>query len=91
MPRQKNITKYITGFGGGMIAFMVILVPLGHFYFSYQDTLARLETEVEINARLVTRIISANPEMWEFQHLRIEEYLMSRPGRGGGGNKARFK
>jgi PAS domain S-box-containing protein len=83
MPRQKNITKYITGYAGGMIAFMVILVPLGHFYFSYQDTLARLETEVEINARLVTRIISANPEMWEFQHLRIEEYLMSRPGKGG--------
>ncbi len=64
------------------MTFFVIIIPLGQSYFAYQNTVAKLETEVEINAGLVSGIISRNPTMWEFQRLRMEEYLMRRPANG---------
>jgi len=82
MQIQNKITKYITLFAGIMIILTVTVVPLGYFFISYQYILGNLEMEVEINARLVTQVINANPEMWEFQKLRIEEYLMRRPEKG---------
>jgi signal transduction histidine kinase len=82
MPASKSIAGYLTLVAAGLMTFVVIIIPLGNFYIHYEDAMARLEIEVEINARLVRGIISRNPEMWEFQRLRIEEYLTQRPGRG---------
>ena len=47
MPIQKNITKYINLFSGGMIAFIVVMVPLGYFLISYQYLRGNLETEAD--------------------------------------------
>ncbi len=82
MPPQRNITKYITWFSVIVITLFVIIFPLGYFFLSYQYMMGNLSTEAEINAKLVTQIISANPEMWEFQYLRIQEYLLRRPEKG---------
>ena len=82
MQAQRNITQYITIFAGIVITIIVIIFPLGYFFISYQHMGGILSTEVEINARLITQIISANPELWEFQHLRIQEYLIRRSETG---------
>ena len=82
MQTQQNITRYITWFAGMLIIVMTITFPLGSFFVSYYGMRGILETEVEITSRAITRIISANPDMWEFQHLRIQEHLMDRPPSG---------
>jgi two-component system, cell cycle sensor histidine kinase and response regulator CckA len=82
MQHQRNITKYITSFSVIVIALFVIIFPLGYFFLSYQYMMGILSTETEINAGLVTRIINADPERWEFQYLRIQEYLLRRPEEG---------
>ncbi len=82
MQRDKNITRSISRFAGIVLAFVVILIPFGYFLVSYQYMAGILETEAEINARIITQIISANPKMWEFEQVRLEEYLARRPGRG---------
>src|SRR4030042_5879339 len=82
MQHQRNITKYITSFSVIVITLFVIIFPLGYFFLSYQYVMGILSTETEINAGLVTRIINADPEMWEFQYLRIQEYLLRRPEKG---------
>jgi hypothetical protein len=82
MQLRQSITQYITWFAGIVIIVIVIIFPLGYFSISYQNMAGILETEAEINARLATQIIGANPEMWEFQQLRIQEYLSTRPRKG---------
>lgn len=82
MQTQQNITRYIIWFAGMVIIIMTIIFPLGYFFISYYNMRGILETEVEINSRLITRIISVNPDIWEFQHLRIQEPLMRRPSIG---------
>ena len=82
MQTQQKITRYISWFTGMVIIIMTILFPLGIFFISYDDMTGILETEVDINSKLITRIISADPDMWEFQHLRIQEHLMNRPSSG---------
>jgi len=37
-----------------------------------------METEAELNADLVSRIITANPELWRYETARLEELLASR-------------
>src|SRR5437879_10335228 len=65
----------------GLVATLVTLVlPSGYFTLYYQSQKAILQTEAEINARLVSQIVQANPEMWEFEQLRLETLLARRPG-----------
>ncbi len=84
MKDKKNITGIITWFVALLTGMVVIILPLGFFVFSYQNTLGNLETEAEINADIVTHIISSNPEFWEFEYIRLTEYLTDRPKKGYG-------
>jgi PAS domain S-box-containing protein len=52
-----------------------LILPLGYFAITSSTLTAELETEAEINARLITTIVNANPTMWRFEQARIEEYL----------------
>jgi two-component system cell cycle sensor histidine kinase/response regulator CckA len=61
----------------GLVIFL--LVPLGFYFISYQYTIGNLEAEAEINARIITQIIGKNPDMWQYENVRIEEYLSRRP------------
>ncbi|MBI4849210.1 MAG: PAS domain-containing protein [Nitrospirae bacterium] len=82
MKVSKNISRIITVLSGTVIFIVMVVFPLGYFFVSYQNMAGALEAEAEINARNITTMISANPEMWEFQQLRLQEYLSRRPIRG---------
>lgn len=41
--------------------------------------IGNLNAEAEINAGLITNIISINPDLWEIQNLRIKQYFDRRP------------
>lgn len=58
---------------------VALLLPGLTFYVGYQSQRSILITEVEINARLVSRLINDNPELWRVVVLRMEELLKKRP------------
>ncbi len=60
----------------------MIIFPLGFPLFSFQNTVGTLEAEAEINADIFTHIISSNPDFWEFEGIRLTEYLIRRPKEG---------
>lgn len=59
-----------------------LIFPLGYFAVSFQYQKGIMETEAEINAALISRVISANPELWRYETVRIEELLARRPRSG---------
>ncbi|MFZ2448625.1 MAG: PAS domain S-box protein [Syntrophobacteraceae bacterium] len=61
------------------ISGVVVVVPPGYFYISYSYISGSLASEAEINADIISRNIGLNPELWEFEHVRIEEHLARRP------------
>lgn len=69
-----------------MAALTSVLVGLGlpfiYFGLSYFYLDAALETEAEINSRIVTRVINDNPEMWRYEELRLMDVMSRRPGKG---------
>jgi PAS domain S-box-containing protein len=64
-------------------AFFVALIgPAIYFAREYAHQASALETEAEINARIVDEVIGDNPEMWKFEEVRLTELLDRRPGKG---------
>lgn len=67
------MTAFLAGFAG-------LGLPLAYFGISYTNAQSALQTEAEINARIVTAMINANPDMWRYEELRLAELLRRRPG-----------
>lgn len=82
MEIKTNISRIITWGVGAVTVIIVIILPLGFFLISYQNAVGNLEIEAKINANIVTQVISSNPDFWEFEHIRLQEYLMHRPKKG---------
>jgi signal transduction histidine kinase len=62
---------------------LVVLVPATTYYvFSRANMESVLETEVDMNGRLVTSIINSNPSLWQFQTDRLFNVLRHRPPDG---------
>ncbi len=80
MPREDaRLRKTVSLAATVLTAAVVALPPSIYFAVSYVYTAGVLETEAEINARIVTRIVSANPDLWQYEHIRFSEYLSRRP------------
>ena len=60
-------------------ACVVVLLPGASFYVGYHSQRSILRTEAEINARLVTKLVNENPELWRVVVPRLEELLSKRP------------
>ena len=82
MTKHGNITRTLTWLSGSIISIVAILFPLGYFLLSYQYAAGSIGVEAEINARIITQIISANPKLWEYEQVRVKEYLMRRSKKG---------
>ena len=77
--KSYRFTAYFTV----LLAFLVAMTfPVGYFAISYQYAMGSLEAEAEINARIVAGVINANPELWKFEHERLESLLSRRPQAG---------
>lgn len=75
-------SRIIVWLAGIVILIIVILLPVGYFFVSYQSMSGSLEAEADINSNIINQIISANPDFWEFEQVRIDEYLSKRPRMG---------
>ena len=77
-----HFAKNVSWFAGFIALVIAIILPLGYFTLERQSHAAALDAEAEINARLASQVISANPETWRFQQLKLEEFLSRRPRHG---------
>ena len=75
MKTHTDMAGIIAWLAGIMTGLVVLIFPLGYFFLAYQHEAGGLEAEAEINARIITQTISANPEMWEFEQARLKEQL----------------
>ena len=82
MRSQPAITRIINWYAGLLTGIIVLVIPLVYFLVSSQSMAGSLESEAEINSRIISQIISANPVFWEFEQVRIQEYLTRRPRKG---------
>ena len=68
-----------------MVLFSVVaslILPIGYFIISYEHLMGVMETEAEINSKLVSRLVNTNPELWSYETIRLEELLEHRPRSG---------
>src|SRR5574341_2118258 len=75
MRPQSRIIAWLTAL---IISAVVFVGPVVYFLISYNYMVGVLETEADINATLITQIINANPEFWEFEEVRLNELLSRR-------------
>lgn len=79
MKTRASIALSITWIAAAVIVLGVVLVPAGYYTISRQGIIESLEMEAEINAAAISRIISSDPERWELQQVRLEEFLSRHP------------
>jgi|GEM_PF-4664865 len=73
----------ISNWLAGLVAVAVtVSVPAGYYAISYEHEVGSLEAAAEINGHIVSGFINANPEMWQFEQMRLEEILKRRPHSG---------
>lgn len=77
----RSIARLTTLFAGAITITVTVLVPAGYFLVSYQYLLGSLDTQAEVNSRAVTRLVTANPEMWRYEEVRLMELLERRSRR----------
>ncbi len=77
-----RITRILLRLTGIILGLLMFIFPAGYYFLSRQYVAGALEAEAEINSRTITQIISENPEMWQFEQVRLQEYLSRRPRKG---------
>jgi PAS domain S-box-containing protein len=82
MKSRKTIIRITTWMSVMASLAMMCVLPLGYFVYSYEFIRGSLESEVEINSRLVTELVNNNPALWRFEQLRLDELLAKRPDTG---------
>ncbi len=75
MEGMKKIVRKTTFFAVMLSVLIAALPPVFSFLLGYQYHSAVLETEAEMNGLLVSQIISASPEYWRYEHVKLEEFL----------------
>ena len=75
-----SMDRLLTLIAALVAACVMLLLPGVAAYVGYQSMSGMLDTEAEINARLVSQLVNVNPELWKVETLRLEDLLRRRPG-----------
>src|SRR5512138_2927555 len=82
MPDDRAVSRWVTAAAAVVAIGVAAGPPAAWFFFSYERAAGNLEAEAELTAHMITQIIGANPELWEFERVRLGEYLARRPRKG---------
>jgi len=82
MALDRGISRLVSGSAAALTAAALLLPPTIYFFLSHQRLAGSLEAEAELNSVRITRIIAANPDLWEYEQVRLQDNLGRRP-RGG--------
>jgi hypothetical protein len=78
MDDRQRITSITTWIAGVAAVAVTLLLPLGYYAVSYQYLTGSLEAEAEVTSHIITDVINANPDLWQYEQLRLEEALARR-------------
>src|SRR6266508_426538 len=79
---DSRLARTISWIAATVAILVAVALPFGYFSVSYQYELGMLDAQAEINGRIASQVINANPEMWRFMNQRLEEFLSRRPRSG---------
>jgi len=79
---DRRVISTITWIGGVGAVVVACALPATFFVSNFRLQQAVIDTEAEINARLASQVINANPTLWRFQQQKLEEFLKRRPLQG---------
>ncbi len=79
---HSGISRIITIIAVLLALLVALLIPSGYFGLNYQIIKGKLETEAEVNSRLIAHLITDNPELWRYENARLDELLSRRPANG---------
>ncbi|AJE02572.1 putative bifunctional diguanylate cyclase/phosphodiesterase [Geobacter pickeringii] len=79
--QERSIARITTILAAIITVAVSVLAPAGYFLVSYQYMVGSLDTQAEINARAVTQLVMANPQMWRYEEVRLMALLERRARR----------
>jgi PAS domain S-box-containing protein len=82
MPADRQVARMVSIAAGALAAAASILPPAIYFSLSYEREAATVEAEAELYSQIITRIVTANPDLWRFEQVRLAEHLARRPRQG---------
>ena len=78
MNDRQRITAITTWIAGLAAVAVTLLLPIGYFAVSYRYLVGSLEAEAEMTGLIITDLINANPDFWQYEQVRFEELLARR-------------
>ena len=72
---NSRLARTTTGMAGALAALLALIFPLAFFVQQYQANTAAMTEEVRYSATNTSRMISANPEFWQFETPRLQELV----------------
>lgn len=79
LPLLRRPESVVTLLAGLVSVFVALVPPAAYVYFGVAAQGEVLRTECEINARLVSQMVSVNPQLWKFETDRLMVPLSRRP------------
>jgi len=79
---RKTIIRTTTLMAATVALGVMLFLPLSYFVFSYQYIKGSIASEAEINGRIITDMVNANPLLWRYEQMRLDEALSRRPESG---------
>ena len=76
MKRRKTKTAHHIALALALV--IPIFLSGSYFFIGYLNLDATLQTEAEANALFASQIIHSNPDYWQFEQIRLQEFLSRR-------------
>jgi PAS domain S-box-containing protein len=73
--RNARLIRNTTRWASVIAGLIALSMPLGFFYLALQSNLAAMSEEAKYGAANLSRMISANPELWQFEEPRLQELI----------------
>ena len=75
MQDRQSVNRITTVIAAVVAVVVVIILPLGYFVVSYEYQIGSLEAEGEMSGHVINNLINANPDLWQYEQVRLEELL----------------
>jgi signal transduction histidine kinase len=79
---DSKLARTVSSIAGIVAIVVAITLPLSYFSISYQYQVGMLDAQAEINSRIASQVINANPELWRFMGERLNDFLSRRAAGG---------
>ncbi|NTV13359.1 MAG: two-component sensor histidine kinase [Desulfobulbaceae bacterium] len=67
-----DVLTWLAGLAALLVA---VTLPAGYFLAAYNHIAGQLESEVEVDAFFISRQVSANPLLWQYEVIRLQDLL----------------